>query len=117
MMSFLDDQVAAEPISVDDADNCGLGRGCLLAGPGRGDCLHYVGLYPVEDETTTDVYGRPLGWCEVCWKIEQLARLTRSFVQAATAYGGPDYAEDKLRRAMSTPSLSGDMRDQMREEL
>ncbi len=54
-------------------------RGCLLAvrgtGPGRGDCDHFVGLPAVEDETTTDEYGRPHGWCQICWQGEQIRRL------------------------------------------
>ncbi len=36
-------------------------RGCLLASVyGRGDCEHAVGLPDVEDQKTTDEYGRPL---------------------------------------------------------
>ena len=56
-------------------------RGCLLDGPRRGDCLHYIGLPDKEDETTTDVYGRPHGWCEVCWQGEQIYRLSRALYQ------------------------------------
>jgi hypothetical protein len=42
-------------------------RGCLKAGPGRGDCLHFVGLPEEFNRHTTDVYGVPNGWCIVCW--------------------------------------------------
>ena len=50
-------------------------RSCLLAGVGRGDCEHAVGLPDVEDQKTTDEYGRPLGWCEICWRGERIRRL------------------------------------------
>ena len=49
-------------------------RGCLLARPGRGDCLHYIGIPKVFDENTTDVYGRPYGWCEICWSHYQIEK-------------------------------------------
>jgi hypothetical protein len=39
-------------------------RGCLKAGEGRGDCEHFLPEYL---EKTTDVYGRPMGWCQRCW--------------------------------------------------
>jgi hypothetical protein len=52
-------------------------RGCLMAGPGRGDCLHFVGLPAEENEQTTDSYGRPNGWCEVCWSHLQNERLRK----------------------------------------
>lgn len=51
-------------------------RGCQLAGPGRGDCEHFVG-YPSPihcpgqhdgPDDTVDVYGKPNGWCWSCWK-------------------------------------------------
>jgi hypothetical protein len=52
---------------------------CLYAGPGRGDCEHFVGLpgksIPGQhdgDDDTVDVYGRPNGWCWSCWKGYQL---------------------------------------------
>ena len=48
-------------------------RWCRLAGPGRGDCEHYVGLPDTLDETTTDEYGIPHGWCDYCWLSHQLA--------------------------------------------
>lgn len=50
-------------------------RGCLKAGSGRGDCLHFVGLPPVFNEDTTDPYGIPLGWCIVCWLQYQLRQV------------------------------------------
>jgi hypothetical protein len=42
-------------------------RTCLLSGPGRGDCEHSVGWPDTEDESTTDVWGVPFGWCIVCY--------------------------------------------------
>ena len=58
---------------------------CTLAKPGRGDCEHYIGLPSVLDETTTDEYGRPRGWCAYCW---QSYRLTQTEQQLT----GCDYA-------------------------
>ena len=46
---------------------------CSLAASGRGDCLHFVGIPEVLNQDTTDVYGKPLGWCWWCWKSQQLA--------------------------------------------
>ncbi len=40
---------------------------CRFTGPGRGDCLRFVGLPDKFDGTTTDTYGIPHGWCEYCW--------------------------------------------------
>lgn len=55
---------------------------CTLAGPGRGDCEHAVGLpgksVPGQhdgDDDTVDVYGKPNGWCWSCWKSHQIKRL------------------------------------------
>jgi hypothetical protein len=44
---------------------------CRFAGPGRGDCKHFLGLPVKLDETTTDEYGIPHGWCEYCWSSHQ----------------------------------------------
>lgn len=43
-------------------------HGCLFAGPGRGDCEHFIGL-PGEliDGHHDDTYGKPNGWCWYCW--------------------------------------------------
>lgn len=60
---------------------------CLLAGPGRGDCLHAIGLPGISipgqhdgPDDTVDVYGKPNGWCWFCWRGHQLeeaqARIT-----------------------------------------
>lgn len=40
---------------------------CRYSGPGRGDCEHSVGVPTIYDETTTDEYGIPNGWCDYCW--------------------------------------------------
>lgn len=51
-------------------------RSCLLAGPGRGDCEHYIGLPKYETyPETTDEYGVPHGWCIVCWHTAIIGRL------------------------------------------
>ena len=44
---------------------------CRFAGPGRGDCAHFIGLPAVFDQATTDEYGIPHGWCEYCWSSHQ----------------------------------------------
>jgi len=50
-------------------------RECLLSGPDRGDCRHSVGLPDVLNETTTDSYGRPHDWCQICWDGEKLKKV------------------------------------------
>jgi hypothetical protein len=54
------------------------GGGCTLAGPGRGDCEHFIGLpgksMPGQHDgpdDTVDVYGKPNGWCWRCWLTHQ----------------------------------------------
>lgn len=50
-------------------------RTCLQAGPGRGDCEHFIGWPAAEDETTTDECGVPFGWCIVCyWRHKALEK-------------------------------------------
>lgn len=57
---------------------------CRYAGPGRGDCEHFVGL-PGEsipgqhdgDDDTVDHYGKPNGWCWHCWHGHQRTMLER----------------------------------------
>lgn len=57
---------------------------CRYAGPGRGDCEHFVGL-PGEsipgqhdgDDDTVDHYGKPNGWCWHCWLMHERDRLQR----------------------------------------
>ena len=51
--------------------------GCKLSGQGRGDCEHFIGLPEKFNETTTDEYGIPLGWCDFCW-IEFRSRTERT---------------------------------------
>jgi hypothetical protein len=58
------------------------GGGCVLAGPGRGDCENSVGLpgqsVPGQhdgDDDTVDACGKPNGWCWPCWKSRQIAQL------------------------------------------
>jgi hypothetical protein len=57
------------------------GGGCHFAGPGRGDCDHFIG-YPSNihvpqqhdgPDDTVDCYGKPNGWCWYCWLQYQLA--------------------------------------------
>lgn len=48
---------------------------CRYAGPGRGDCEHFVGRPTVMDKITCDEYGIPYGWCDYCWLRQQNADL------------------------------------------
>lgn len=50
---------------------------CLYSGPGRGDCLHFIGLPDVLDKSTTDIYGKPNGWCAGCWRVYENEQLTQ----------------------------------------
>ena len=59
-------------------------HGCLIAGPGRGDCSHFIGMpttiaYP----ETVDIYGRPNRWCQVCWNGEQIRRFQENMKKLA----------------------------------
>jgi len=70
------------------------GPGCTLAGSGRGDCEHAVGL-PGEsipgqhdgDDDTVDVYGKPNGWCWSCWKDHQIRELQKELNQSSRHAG------------------------------
>jgi hypothetical protein len=55
-------------------------RGCLLARRGRGDCLNYLGVPETLDERTTDMYGRPYGWCQVCWDGFRITELEKRVI-------------------------------------
>lgn len=50
---------------------------CTLSGPMRGDCEHFIGIPEALDETTTDEYGRPHGWCFYCWMNHKQRLLER----------------------------------------
>lgn len=53
--------------------------GCLLAGPGRGDCAHFLGLPKTEEHPKdVDEYLKPHGWCWSCWKSEKISRLEKN---------------------------------------
>jgi len=74
-------------------------NGCLLSGPDRGDCEHYVGLPGISipdqhdgPDDTFDAYGKPNGWCWLCWnqyKIRELEKQSdqwRDLYQSANEY-------------------------------
>lgn len=55
---------------------------CSFAGPGRGDCEHFIGLpgksipgQHDDSDDTVDVYGKPNEWCWFCWHSLQIDRL------------------------------------------
>lgn len=55
---------------------------CTLAGPGRGDCEHFVGFpKKLEYPETVDEYGRPHDWCFYCWNSYQLSEARRKIAQ------------------------------------
>ena len=63
---------------------------CALAGPGRGDCEHAVGLpgksMPGEHDgpdDTVDCYGKPNGWCQRCWDAHRIEKLKADAVEMA----------------------------------
>lgn len=78
-------------------------RGCLLAGPGRGDCSHFIGLPFEENDETTDEYGRPHGWCEICWQGEIISRLSSYLRQSLVSYGGEQYANHIMAYVLKEP--------------
>lgn len=45
--------------------------GCAFTGPGRGDCAHFLGLPATFDARNTDAYGKPHGWCWICWRVHR----------------------------------------------
>lgn len=56
--------------------------GCTMAGPGRGDCEHFVGLPGMSipgqhdgPDDTVDEFGKPNGWCWSCWKDYKILQL------------------------------------------
>ncbi len=60
------------------------GGRCHFATAGRGDCWNYVGLpgrsIPGKHDgpdDTRDHYGKPNGWCWLCWKSYQLEKTQR----------------------------------------
>ena len=55
-------------------------RGCLRSDAGRGDCHNFVGIpSTLEHPTTIDHYGRPHGWCQVCWQSERISVLEAEY--------------------------------------
>jgi len=76
---------------------------CRFAGPGRGDCQHFVGLPAVLDQTTTDEYGIPNGWCEYCWSSHQRDDLQRQLVDWKGA--GLTIANKLASRTKDSPGI------------
>jgi len=61
-----------------------LDSGCQLAGLGRDDCEHAIGLpgIPITgqhdgEDTTVDANGKPNGWCWYCWQAHQIKELRK----------------------------------------
>ncbi len=79
-------------------------RGCLFSGPRRGDCEHDVGL-PGKSipgrhdgpDDTVDEYGRPNGWCEICWRGRQIHVLEHVLSAYAKSCGGQKHAVDTAK--------------------
>ncbi len=92
-----------EPHPAESPDDAVVVRhdGCTLSRPGRGDCLHFVGVPSVLDDRTTDKYGIPHGWCLCCWQGWKLERITEALHRYATNYGGESHAESVVCEALS----------------
>lgn len=99
-------------------------RGCLLVGPGRGDCEHAVGWPETLTPDTTDVYGVPNDWCLPCYRGHQLeqmraandrqrAAVERVLADNETGEGwGPDVTmASVLRESLAPPDSTGSRRD------
>ena len=96
---------------------------CQLAGPGRGDCEHFIGLPGISipgqhdgPDDTKDCYDKPNGWCWNCWRSYQLDKLKKelsaSKIENAKRAGhGLDQAlrigdlEKELETVLGSPSL------------
>ncbi len=66
--------------------------GCTLAGLGRGDCEHAIGLPGRSIPGVYDgfEYGKPKGWCWSCWKsntIIEFRREVKAWREVADAFG------------------------------
>ena len=79
------------------------GGGCTLTGPGRGDCLHFIGLpgrsIPGQHDgpdDTVDEYGKPNDWCWLCWKSNQYERLSDEFQKLMDAHQELSREHDSL---------------------
>ena len=91
--------------------------GCTLAGPGRGDCEHFVGR-PGESrpgmhdgpDDTVDHYGRPNGWCFYCWVSSKLLRaeaeIRRIHRGVVSKHQPPDPLDDAVLNAAVCDALA-----------
>ena len=77
---------------------------CTLAGPGRGDCAHQIGLPGVSipgqhdgSDDTVDAYGKPNGWCWQCWKSKQIAMLQEQIAASNVTFEAKKYSPEVLQ--------------------
>jgi len=73
---------------------------CRLSGPGRGDCEHFIGLPDKIDDSATDEYGIPFGWCEWCWLVFKFEELNKVYKNAKAVVQhwnefGPEYGHEE----------------------
>ena len=57
---------------------------CLKVEPGRGDCEHFSGI--PTNETAMNKYGRPQGWCEICWRGYRLKEMSKALGDAKAVF-------------------------------
>ncbi len=70
------------------------GSGCSLAGPGSGDCEHFVGLPGLSmpgqhdgKDDTVDAWGKPNGWCWSCWKSKRISNCQADLAKCREGQG------------------------------
>jgi hypothetical protein len=87
---------------------------CLFAGEGRGDCEHFVGLPDFRNITDAnhaefvDEYGKPLGWCWVCWlkhQNEQMGIKMRRAISLLIGIRNYFIDRDKMECSTSSPQI------------
>lgn len=69
---------------------------CSKAGPGRGDCAHFI---PLRIGMPMDTYGKPFGWCWSCWNSHRYHELIYA---VARAFPGETRHQTALRYIRET---------------
>lgn len=108
--------------------------GCAFAGPGRGDCLHFIGFpSPIHKpgqhdgpDDTVDAYGKPNGWCWACWKDFRLTEASQykyRFIMLCTVLDTWLPEIEKMAEQIIDPSnnvlrkMATDIRQAMEEKI
>lgn len=72
--------------------------GCTRAGPGRGDCLHFLGDPGMRE---VDPYGKPEGWCWSCWKDYKIIKLEDQLKLALTRANQAEAAAHRAQQQVN----------------